>query len=178
LTPGLSCATTPPFLFYTSCSTPPAHASCSSPLVPPVPHLMCHTLCATLAVPHPCFPAFVEQVAAAAEALVEIATVLGPPMLVPLTPKLTSLAVALLSRQHPCLADPEDDNDAPDDDAEHDGGLWEAVSDLLVTICPSTRPVHAPNSHPISAPSTGERPARHDAQGARRALARALRHTI
>ena len=76
-----------------------------------------------------------DVVAAASEALSEIATGLGPAGIAHLATKLTSVVIKLLKQKHPCMQDEEDDlADDLDPDADHDNALWEAVSDLLTNM--------------------------------------------
>ena len=80
-----------------------------------------------------------DTVAAASESLKELGELLGPTFALPMAPKLTKVALSLLQRQHPCMCDPEEEEEAllADEEGEdHDAALWEAVS-LLLTSMPT-----------------------------------------
>ena len=75
-----------------------------------------------------------DVVAAASEALSEIATGLGPAGIAHLAPKLTQITIKLLKQKHPCFLDEDDEQDDVDPDGDHDAALWEAVSELLINL--------------------------------------------
>ena len=122
--------------------------------------VLAHDLSLMHGIPHACtqvtnalLKVFAEDddkdvVASASEGLSEIATGLGPAGCNLLAPKLTAICIKLLKQKHPCFEEDADDvADGLDPDADHDGALWEAVSELLTNL-PKVR-VHAAHVHPV-----------------------------
>ena len=76
-----------------------------------------------------------DTVAAASEAIAQVATTLGPAAVESVAGKLTKVSVRLLEQEHACQAEAGgDDPDGLDGETDHDGGLWEGVSELLTTL--------------------------------------------
>ena len=78
-----------------------------------------------------------DTVAAASEALSEVALAMGPAAILPHAPALVVVTIKLLKQKHPCFLEEDDGgggDDGIDHDADHDGAMWESVSELLTNL--------------------------------------------
>ena len=80
-----------------------------------------------------------DTVAAASEAISEIALALGPAAVIKEAPSIVAASIKLLKQKHPCFleedaGDANNADDGIDADADHDAALWEAVSELLTNL--------------------------------------------
>lgn len=78
--------------------------------------------------------------AASSAAIAQLATLLGPPAVWKVAPKLGEIAMQLLQAEHPC----QQETEALDEDDDNDGALWEAVSAFaLLLACVLQLPTHS-----------------------------------
>ncbi len=76
-----------------------------------------------------------DVVAAASEALAEVASLLGPAAINAAAPGLIDTTITLLQRTHTCMDEFDEGlDDFEHDEIDHDSGLWEGVSELLTTL--------------------------------------------
>ena len=76
-----------------------------------------------------------DTVAAASEALADVAKLVGPPAVAARAEALAKVVKQLLQQAHPCqTAGVEAEELGMDDEADHDEALWEAVSELLTSL--------------------------------------------
>ena len=75
-----------------------------------------------------------DVVASASESLADVATLLGPAGISAVAPSLAQTALSLLSKRHPCMLEEEEYEAGLEEEEDHDAGLWEAVSELLISL--------------------------------------------
>ena len=74
-----------------------------------------------------------DTVAAASESITELASLYGPPVVSGSVDAIRGSAIALLQMRHTCQEEDGDLDDGPDD-IDHDGAMWEILSELLTTL--------------------------------------------